>query len=87
MPSGQILMPHYTFKVGEIIAKMRQVLPGSDELKQKWLDEGQSCEILKPGAKYWQKGKVRISLEFCPDEPESPLDDLRHQLEQIERSQ
>jgi len=30
----------------------------------------------------WQKGKVRIkvylTVEFCPDEPESPLDDFRN---------
>lgn len=61
-------------------------------------DEGLDCEILKLGARDWQKGKVRIEihLEFCPDEPEieetppivpaepkeseSPLDDLRRQL-------
>ncbi|MEK0189747.1 KGK domain-containing protein, partial [Microcoleus anatoxicus] len=53
---------------------------------------------LKIGAKGWQKGKVkiRVIVEFCPDEPEveetsennqleiippeSPLDDLRRQL-------
>ncbi|WP_026733035.1 KGK domain-containing protein [Fischerella sp. PCC 9605] len=87
MNSGQILMPHPTFKVDEFTARMKQVLSGLDELKQKWLGEGQSCEILKPGAKDWQKGKIRITLEFYPDEPESPLDELRQQLEQIERSQ
>ncbi|HLO85097.1 MAG TPA: KGK domain-containing protein, partial [Nostocaceae cyanobacterium] len=54
-----------------------------------WTNAGVNCDILKPG-KNWQKGKVRIrvALEFCPDEPEveqistltepeSPLDDLR----------
>lgn len=57
-----------------------------------WLYKGVSCEVLKPG-KNWQKGKARIkvTLEFCPDEPEieesseikvpeSPLDDLRRQI-------
>jgi hypothetical protein len=100
MTYGEILIPHHTFKVGEFKAKMKAVLPGNNELKDKWLTEGQSCEILKPGAKHWQKGKVRITLEFCPDEPEiaeklvennleiipemSPLDDLRHQIKQIQ---
>jgi hypothetical protein len=49
--------------------------PGGDS----WLSQGVDCEILKPG-KSWQKGKVRIriSLEFCPDDPVgSPLDDIR----------
>ena len=53
------------------------------------IDGGVYCEILQPG-KNWQKGKVRIkvTLEFCPDEPEieeikepeSPLDDLRRMI-------
>lgn len=51
-----------------------------------WLGQGISCETLKPGAKGWQKGKVKINInvtiEFIPDEPEiaepeSPLDDFR----------
>ncbi|MFM9267169.1 KGK domain-containing protein [Tychonema sp. BBK16] len=65
---------------------------------QKWFGDGIDCEALKIGAKGWQKGKVkiRVTIEFCPDEPEveetpennqleisppeSPLDDLRRQL-------
>lgn len=37
-----------------------------------WFRNGINCEILSPGAKGWQKGKVRIkvTLEFCPDQPE-----------------
>lgn len=68
----------------------------------KWFGDGIICEILKIGAEGWQKGKVKInlqvSLEFCPDEPEteeipesdtleisppeSPLDDLRQMINQ-----
>ncbi|MEG3903729.1 KGK domain-containing protein [Microcoleus sp. B4b_D2] len=66
--------------------------------QQQWFGNGINCEALKIGAKGWQKGKVkiRVILEFCPDEPEveekpennesetskpeSPLDDLRRQL-------
>lgn len=66
--------------------------------EQKWFGDGIDCEALKIGAKGWQKGKVkiRVIVEFCPDEPEveetpenneseisppeSPLDDLRRQL-------
>jgi hypothetical protein len=55
----------------------------------KFFDEGIDCEILKLGAKAWQKGNIRIkvTLEFIPDEsniiePESPLDDLRHIINQ-----
>ncbi|MBD2292633.1 KGK domain protein [Anabaena sphaerica FACHB-251] len=57
-----------------------------------WMIKGVDCQILKPGEN-WQKGKFRmkISLEFCSDEPEieetpeikepeSPLDDLRRKI-------
>jgi hypothetical protein len=50
---------------------------------------GQECEILQVGSNGWTKGKIRlkISLEFIPDEPEinkieSPLDDIRQSMNQ-----
>lgn len=59
------------------------------------IDKGINCEILKIGSNGWQKGKfrIKITLEFCPDEPEpqekpqitqseSPLDDLRQMIHQ-----
>ncbi len=52
-----------------------------------WFSEGKDCEILRIGAKGWEKGKlkIKVTLEFEPDEPEikqpeSPLDDLRQIL-------
>ena len=51
--------------------------------------EGIDCEVLRLGAQGWQKGKVRINLEFCsnqPSQPESPLDDIRQTLKQAEIS-
>jgi len=66
----------------------------------KWFDKGKDCEVLKISSKGWQKGKLRIklALEFCPDEPEveeksvsnepetsqpeSPLDDIRQMINQ-----
>lgn len=60
------------------------------DCQKDWLGDGIDCEILKIGAKGWQKGKIkiRVNVEFCPDEPEiekapeitepeSPLDDIR----------
>ena len=62
---------------------------------ENWVNEGVYCETMKFDAKGWQKGKVKlkVTLEFCPDEPEfaeilasnepeiaqreSPLDDIR----------
>ncbi|NJK49411.1 hypothetical protein HC931_15745 [Candidatus Gracilibacteria bacterium] len=52
--------------------------------RKQWLYEGKNCEVLHLGATNWKKGKVRVkvTVEFCPDEPEeiqseSPLDDIR----------
>ncbi|MGQ4646848.1 KGK domain-containing protein [Lyngbya aestuarii] len=58
--------------------------------------KGIDCEMLKIGSHGWEKGKVRvrITLEFCPEQsevekiplnngtnnPESPLDDLRQRI-------
>ena len=68
---------------------------GYNGAKLKWFEEGADVEVLKYGSQGWKKGKLRIkvSLEFCPDEPEaeeiaasnkgefsepeSPLDDIR----------
>jgi hypothetical protein len=67
-------------KLEELNNKLRDhgsgKLPSYDE--SYWSSAGVDCQILKP-SKNWQKGKIRmkISLEFCPEEPESPLDDLR----------
>lgn len=64
-------------------------LVGSKFYRQanRWFDEGIDCEVLKPGTKGWQKGKLKlkVTLEFVPDEPnineqDSPLDDLRRMI-------
>ncbi|MBE9003596.1 KGK domain protein [Fortiea sp. LEGE XX443] len=66
-------------------------LVGSKYYKQyqRWFTEGIDCEILKLGAKAWLPGKLRIkiTLEFIPDQPEiaeleSPLDDLRRLIQE-----
>ncbi|MBW4489119.1 MAG: hypothetical protein KME12_15125 [Trichocoleus desertorum ATA4-8-CV12] len=50
-----------------------------------WFEDGVDCEVLRLGDKSWQKGKIKIkvSVEFYPDEPqhlESPLDDFRQTM-------
>jgi hypothetical protein len=55
---------------------------------QNFLEEGVPCEILKVNSSGWKKGKlkIRVSVEFYPDEPEaidppaSPLDDIRQNM-------
>ncbi|MFN5513459.1 MAG: KGK domain-containing protein [Cyanobacteriota bacterium] len=61
-----------------------------DLLKQKDIrmtdeifDEGLPCEILDASQFQYQKGKLvaKLVLEFIPDEPESPLDEIRRDME------
>ncbi|MDJ0735243.1 MAG: KGK domain-containing protein [Nostocaceae cyanobacterium] len=64
--------------------------------RMEWLQKGMPCEILRTDGKGWKKGKIRIkvTLEFSPDEPEieespvineteSPLDELRRQINEV----
>ena len=98
--AGQIFVSSRTFTVVEFIAAMMQAtkkqLGDLTEGKETWFGEGLECKILKPGAKSWERGKVRISLEFEPEEleitqtvesselennkSESPLDDIRQRM-------
>ncbi|MDJ0735245.1 MAG: KGK domain-containing protein [Nostocaceae cyanobacterium] len=66
-------------------------LPEKEQTKL--FTEGMECEILGIDGKGWKKGKFRIkvTLEFCPDEPEiteseSPLDELRRQISEATSS-
>ncbi len=77
------VISHTTFKVAEFTKRMAS--NWADDKQKKWFYESVDCQVLKPGSKRWQKGRIRITLEFCPDEPESPLDDIRQQLQQLEK--
>lgn len=100
----RILLYHPTFKVSELVKAAIELFKTKDNItsqnwteeKAKWISEGVNAEVLKYGANNWQKGKVRLTIEFCPDEPEveetlpsnpkviskleSPLDDLRRMM-------
>jgi len=69
-----------TFKVLELLEVIQKYI--SFQMPEaSFFDEGIDCEILKLGARGWKKGKVRICVEFCPEEPEYPLEDLAELLE------
>ncbi len=71
-----------TFKVVELLEVIK-AYSNVDGNESALFSEGLDCEVLKPGAKGWQKGKVKISLQFCPDhtsESTSLLDDIRQNL-------
>jgi KGK domain len=71
----QVLSGHRTFRSGElndaIKGLVEKAIPGWSEEKNDWFtDRGIDCEALRFGSKGWQKGRIRLSLEFCPDEPD-----------------
>ncbi|WP_084639364.1 KGK domain-containing protein [Geitlerinema sp. PCC 9228] len=88
------LPPHITFKKNELMKALSQkssiALYGNEKISMsEWTEKGVNCEFLDPQTGVWQKGKVRISLEFCPDQPqpqptesqssEDSLDEFRNQ--------
>lgn len=75
-----------TFKIVQLLEALGEYFH-TDTNEAALFSNGLECEVLKPGTKGWQKGKVRISLQFCPDqtsESTSPLDDIRQNLKQTE---
>lgn len=79
--SEHLIVNHLTFQVNEFMDEVRGALmhyAGSDDEQAKLTGEGSLCKVLRPG-KSWQKGKLRLRLEFCPDEPEDSnlLDEFR----------
>ncbi|MEQ9236778.1 KGK domain-containing protein [Coleofasciculus sp. E2-BRE-01] len=73
--STQLLIGNRTFRVDEFLEVMRMQLEGLEgwnQDKDAWFSEkGISAEVLRFTAKGWQKGTVRISLEFVPEETET----------------
>jgi hypothetical protein len=70
---GRVLMANPTFKVGEFLDALMQLVSDQEE---EWSDEhegwfvprGQNCEVLRFSNQGWQRGRVRIRLEFCPED-------------------
>jgi hypothetical protein len=63
-----------TFKITELLESIKKCIE-SDALEIQLFQEGIPCEVLKFNSQSWQKGKVRITVEFCPQELESPLEE------------
>lgn len=63
-----------TFKIVELLEAIKGCIE-SDALETQLFEEGIDCEVLRFSSQNWQKGKVRITVEFCPHELESPLEE------------
>ena len=64
---GGRLMNSQTFTVAEFAEQVRSSMGKSYQTHDPWFAEGMPCRILRAGSG-WQKGRVRVSLEFYPDD-------------------
>ena len=71
------MINHHTYKVEELLYEIGNKI--DHRKRDQWYIEGLPCEVLSPNQS-WRKGKVKISLEFIPDEVESPLDSVREEI-------
>jgi hypothetical protein len=79
----QVLSGHRTFRVGELSDAIKSHLESAianwSEEKNGWFDDrGIECEALRFGSTGWQKGRIRLCLEFCPDEPNSQAQSISY---------
>jgi hypothetical protein len=70
---SQVLVGHRIFRVSElndaIANHLKNAVDTWTDDKSDWFNtQGIDCEALKFGSTAWQKGKIRLCLEFCPDD-------------------
>ena len=73
-----ILISHHTYKAEEFIHELGRKI--DHHKMERWCIKGVPCEVLTLN-QGWKKGKAKISLEFCPDKVESPLEDIRQEMD------
>jgi hypothetical protein len=83
--SAQFIIGHSTFRVQEFMTAIREQLIShgfgsvSGDKAQWFSEEGIECEVLQFGSDGWQKGKVRLYLEFSPDEHNTSTSGINRQ--------
>ena len=69
---GRVLMPNATFKVSEFLDALAQLIsenePEWSEDCEGWFLDGLPCEVLRFNNQGWQRGRVRLRLEFVPQQ-------------------
>ena len=81
----QVLSGHRTFRVGEVSdaikAHLEQAISNWNQADNGWFSpQGIDCEALRFSSPGWQKGRIRLCLEFCPDEPNLPAHSIATSL-------
>lgn len=87
---GRILVSNPTFKVSELLDALAQLVSEQEgewsEEQEGWFTErGARCEVLRFGNQGWQRGRVRIRLEFCPEASPKLLRESRAPREDVYR--
>jgi KGK domain len=73
LKAGGFSRDHYREKIEDFIENT-DVVESKRETIMKSAENGINCSLLQPNSKGWQKGKLKICLEFIPDdEPEIPV--------------
>lgn len=74
---GRVLMSNPTFKVIEFLDALAQAVSDREDYwsddKDAWFEDGLECEALRFGSGGWQRGRVRIRVEFMPLKPPGRL--------------
>lgn len=65
-----------TNRFSEFQEKLEEVLKRYGGDNRELLDLGINCEILQLGSQKWQKGKLKISIEFVCESNESESNEL-----------
>ncbi len=72
-----------TFTVEEAVDALANfVLAKANIATSVWTGDGVQCRVLQVGNGRWKEGRVRISLEFIPDEEE--IEEQAQLIEEIE---
>lgn len=64
-----LVLSQPTFRVSELVMAIVLKIMGSSDSHKEWAANGIKAEVLA-GSKGWRKGKVRLTVEFIPDEGE-----------------
>ena len=77
--NGRILLDNPTFKVGELLDALAQLVSDREadwsEDHEAWFSEGSDCEVLRLSGSGWQRGRIRVRVEFSPNRTQERLPD------------
>jgi hypothetical protein len=72
VPIGRVLMSNPTFKVAEFLDALAQAVSDREgdwsEENEGWFTDGLECEALRLNSNGWQRGRVRVRVEFSPNQ-------------------